>query len=261
MKSIRALLLAGLLLPASLTASAVNYSDLYYNPQEPGSGMQVVQQGETAFVTLFTYGSNGEPFWVVAPAARVYAYDASGRPAFRGPLYRTRGSAFSAPFNPADSSVIPVGDLYLTPNGDNALAVEYTVNNITVTRSLVRQTFEVPLSAANYAGNFKVRLSLPGGSAPYGTREYNADFLLHLNESNEGVLRVSDSIQGMCEYRGPYVQTGRYGSFAGSFACASGETGTFAVSRLEFSDEGVTGRFDMTGRDGVGRGRFGAVRE
>jgi hypothetical protein len=68
MKRIHALLAAGLLL-GSLNASALNLSDLWWNPQQPGTGLQVVQQGETAFVTLFTYGGNGEPFWVVAPAS------------------------------------------------------------------------------------------------------------------------------------------------------------------------------------------------
>jgi hypothetical protein len=260
MHKIRAILAAALL-PLSMHASALSFSDLWWNPQQPGTGLQVVQQGETAFVTLFTYGGNGEPFWVVAPDARVYAYDASGRPAFRGPLYRTRGTAFSAPFNPADSQVIPVGELYITANGDNAITVDYRINNVAISRALVRQTFEQPDAAANYAGSFKLRMTQDGSGQPYGTREYNADFLLHVNEANEGVMRVSDNIHGLCEYRGPYVQSGRYGAFAGNYSCQSGESGTFQVARLVFSDEGVTGQLNTTGRDGIGRGRFGAVRE
>jgi hypothetical protein len=178
MNKIRAILAAALL-PLSMHASALSFSDLWWNPQQPGTGLQVVQQGETAFVTLFTYGGNGEPFWVVAPDARVYAYDATGRPAFRGPLYRTRGTAFSAPFNPADSQVIAVGELYITANGDNAITVDYTINNVALSHSLVRQTFALPGAAANYAGSFKLRMTQEGSGQPYGTREYNADFLLH----------------------------------------------------------------------------------
>ena len=261
MIKIRAVLAASLL-SASLHASAVNFSDLWWNPQESGSGLQVVQQGESAFVTLFTYGSNNEPFWVVAPDVRVYAYSgANGLPAFRGTLYRTRGSAFSGPFNPNDGQVIPVGELYLTPTGDNALTLEYTVNNVRTTKQLVRQTFALSDAAANYSGSFRLRLSHASGGQPYGTREYNADFLLHLNEQGQGVLRVSDNIHGLCDYRGPYVQTGRYGSFAGSYVCESGESGTFEVARLEFTQQGVTGQLNTTGREGIGRGRFGAVRE
>jgi hypothetical protein len=260
MKKIHALLAAGLLL-GSTHASALNLSDLWWNPQQPGTGLQVVHQGDTAFVTLFTYGSNGEPFWVVAPDARIYAFDSSGRPAFRGPLYRTRGSAFSAPFNPADSQVVPVGELYLTASGDNALTVDYTINNVSLTSPLVRQTFGRPEGAANYSGNFKLRLSQqPGGSA-FGTREYNADFMLYIDEADQGVLRISDNIHGLCVYRGPYAQSGRHGAFAGAYSCQSGESGTFEVARLVFTDEGVTGQLMTTGRDGIGRGRFGAVRE
>ena len=43
--------------------------------------------------------------WVVAPDASVFAYDASGRPAFHGTLYRTRGSPLGAPFEPSRSQV------------------------------------------------------------------------------------------------------------------------------------------------------------
>lgn len=260
MKILRRLLAAALAATA-LSASASNFSDLWWNPAQPGTGLQIVQQGDTAFVTLFTYGSNGEPFWVVAPDARVYALTANGLPAFRGTLYRTRGSAFSAPFDPAASQVIPVGELYLTPSADNALALEYTVGNVTVMRDLVRQTFALPVAATRYAGNFKLRMSHPSGGQPYGTREYNADFELDVNDAGEGVLRVSDAIQGLCDHRGPYVQTGRYGSFGGRYSCESGESGTFEVTRLEFSDQGVTGQLATAGRDGIGRGRFGAVRE
>jgi hypothetical protein len=260
MNTIRALLTAGLL-SLSLGAAAVNYSDLWFNPQQPGSGLQVVQQGDTAFVTLFTYGGNGDPFWVVAPDARVYAYDAGGRPAFRGTLYRTRGTAFSGSYNPADSQVIAVGELYLSPNGDNGLVVDYNVNNVAVKLNLVRQTFEIPLAAGNYSGNFKLRMSHASGGQPYGTREYNADFLLTMSAEGVATLRVSDNVLGLCEYRGPYLQTGRYGSFEGTYTCQSGDTGPFQVSRLELTDTGVTGQLTLTGRDGVGRGRFGAVRQ
>jgi hypothetical protein len=84
-------ILAALVAAASLHAAAGEYTDLWWNPQESGWGANIVQQGETAFVTLFVYGPDGEPTWYVAPAARTFAFDASGRPALRGTLYRTKG--------------------------------------------------------------------------------------------------------------------------------------------------------------------------
>lgn len=116
---------------------------------------------------------------------------------------------------------------------DGTIRVDYAVDNIAMQKTLVRQTFVHPDISAHYAGAFRLRMAV--GSTPYGTREDNADFLVHLNGQGEGVLRVEDAIPGVCEYRGPYVQRGRYG--------------------------GVTGSLKLTGPEGTGTGRFGAVRQ
>ena len=51
MKKLLALLAAGLMLGSfNAAGAAANYSDTWWNPQEIGTGLQMVQQGETAFV-------------------------------------------------------------------------------------------------------------------------------------------------------------------------------------------------------------------
>lgn len=82
------------------TARAGQYSDLWWNPQESGWGVNVVQQLETAFVTLFVYAPDGSPTWYVAPAARI-THHGTGGPLFTGTLYRTRGPWHGGPFDPA----------------------------------------------------------------------------------------------------------------------------------------------------------------
>ncbi|QJR16881.1 hypothetical protein [Usitatibacter palustris] len=252
-------LLAGLLLAGALDSRAANFTDLWWNAQESGTGAQIVQQGETAFVTLFVYGANGEPLWLVAPDARAYAYSAGGLPQFRGTLYRTRGSAFSGPWDASKSETIAVGTLYVSPTELATIKVDYEVNNISVQKTFTRLTWEIPIAAANYAGNFRLRYSQPGGP-PYGTMYYDAEFLMYV-ENGEGLMRVTSDVKGTCNYRGPYKQEGRYGSFSGQYECANGDTGSFGITRLEFTDGGVTGTISDTGRDGLGVGRFGAVRQ
>ena len=83
----------------SLPAFAANLSDLWWNPQESGWGANIVQQGEKAFVTLFVYGPDGEPTWLVSPDAAVRGYSAQGLPWFEGTLYRVRGSWFGGAFD------------------------------------------------------------------------------------------------------------------------------------------------------------------
>ena len=249
------LALAGLAGPAH----AANYSDLWFNPAEPGYGVTVVQQAESAFVTLYVYAGNGEPMWLVSPDAQVYGY-VGALPQFRGTLYRTRGPAFSGPFDPREVQAIPVGQVYLSPTGESTLRVDYTVNNVTVSKQLTRQTFARLDAFAWYSGNFKLRMTFADTGALIGNREYNADFLFHLNEQGEAVLRVEEAVSGICEYRGPYQQSGRYGSFAGNFTCARAPGGSFEVSQLELTDNGVTGKLNTFNAE-IGRGRFGAVRQ
>ncbi len=244
----------------TLDARAVDFSDLWWNPAESGWGANVVQQGENAFVTIFVYGANGEPLWLVSPDARVYAYSAAGLPQFRGTLYKTTGAAFSGPFDPGATQATALGTLYLSPTADNALTLDYNVNNIAVRKALTRQTFAQNIDAANYTGTFRLRQSMPG-QPPYGTREYSANFLMVHNEAGELVMRIDEPGYGLCDFRGPYVQNGRYGAFAGSYHCANGNAGTFEVTRLQVTDSGVTGQMRTVGPDGLGIGRFGAVRQ
>lgn len=253
------LLLAGLAFAAGANAQSANLTDLWWNPSESGTGAQIVQQGEIAFVTLFLYGANGEPVWYVASNADVYAYGEGGLPHFRGTLYRTRGTPFSAPHNPSDSMTIPVGTVYVSPVDLATIKVQFNVNNIEVEKTFTRLTWELPKVAANYTGSFKLRMSRPG-ETPYGTREYEADFLMHVDENRQAFMRVANTLE-TCHYRGPYKQEGRYGSFKGAYECGNGDAGTFEITRLEFTDRGVTGNMTSSGRDGQGTGRFGAFRQ
>src|SRR5690349_3133238 len=71
-------------------AFATNYQDLWWNPSEPGWGINVAHQGDTLFSTWFTYGAGGRGQWLVGP-------DLVRQPTgeFRGSLYRTTGTPFN----------------------------------------------------------------------------------------------------------------------------------------------------------------------
>ena len=59
----------------SLAPVTDNYTDLWWNADESGWGINFNHQGQTLFATLFTYGADGQPDWFVmsdgaAPARR-----------------------------------------------------------------------------------------------------------------------------------------------------------------------------------------------
>ena len=246
-------------LSASLPASAGQYSDLWWNPQESGWGVNVVQQLETAFVTLFVYDADGRPTWYVAPAANVYAYATGALPQFRGSLYRTRGPWHGGPFDPRRVEVVPAGEVYLEVLAKNRMRVHYTADGASVTKEVVRQTWDQPIIGANYVGQFVLRQARAEGGQPYGTRDFPGEMLVHF-DNGQGYMRVDDPLR-RCEYRGPYETTGKLIRFTGSYTCSAGDgaEGTFAIEDLEVSPNGLTG-YLRTWSDGLNQyGRLAAL--
>lgn len=86
-----ALLLATacILAPAAL-AKTTDYSDLWWISTESGWGIQLVQQNNTIFATMFVYGPDGQPAWYSA----TLFYRGTNTFTWSGTLYKTTGPWF-----------------------------------------------------------------------------------------------------------------------------------------------------------------------
>ena len=114
---------------------ALNYTSLWWNPNESGWGVNFNHQGSTLFATMFTYDAAGAPMWLVSTAAQ------SGE-SFSGSLLRTTGPAFNAnPFTPIGAgNITTVGTFNVSFAGPIG-TMTYSVNGVTVTKTIERQTF------------------------------------------------------------------------------------------------------------------------
>jgi hypothetical protein len=118
---------------------ASNYQDLWWNPAEPGWGINFAHQGNTLFATLFTYGADGRGVWYVMPNGQ----RTPRAERFSGTLLRTTGPKFdAAPWTAATSAA--VGTMALDFADGNTATLTYSVNGISVTKSLTRQVFGSP---------------------------------------------------------------------------------------------------------------------
>src|SRR4051812_15611783 len=95
----------GFSLPASAASTGVDFTDLWFNPAESGWGLNLIQQNNVIFATLFVYGADNSARWFVASNLQ------GGGTAFTGQLFQTTGPAFSAAFNPAAVTTTPVGTM------------------------------------------------------------------------------------------------------------------------------------------------------
>jgi len=131
------------LFPAASRASIYDVTGLWYNQNESGWGMNVIQQNGVLFVTLFVYGTDSRPTWYVASNTQFVA-GTSVR--FTGPLYTVTGPYFGGAFNPNAVNVRQVGTLTFdtTCTGCNIYSnaqVTYTVDGVTVVKSVRQQTW------------------------------------------------------------------------------------------------------------------------
>ena len=132
-----------------------NYTDLWWNPAEPGWGINVNHQGNILFATLFTYDRSGAPMWLVMSNG---AKQADG--SYSGALYRATGTLVgAATFGPV--SLTPVGTMTLAFPTTFSGTLTYTVDGARVTKSINRQLFSTQATCTwsgfdrSYATNFQ----------------------------------------------------------------------------------------------------------
>ena len=113
----------------------VDYTDLWWNPGESGWGLAIAQQGSVMFLAWYVYDANGKPTWYVASNCAVSGTSCSGA------LYRTSGPAFGSTFDPTAVKVTQAGTVSVTFSDPNNGVLSYTVNGVTATKSITRQTF------------------------------------------------------------------------------------------------------------------------
>ena len=118
-----------------------NYTDLWWNANESGWGINLNHQGNTVLATLYTYAQDGTAMWLIMSQG---ARQADG--SYFGTLYRTNGPAFNAtPFTPiTPANYTTVGTMRLTFSGADAGILTYTVNGSTVTKNITRLAFSTP---------------------------------------------------------------------------------------------------------------------
>jgi arabinogalactan endo-1,4-beta-galactosidase len=119
------------------TKVPANHSGLWWNSNESGWGINLEQQGDIVFATLFTYDATGKPTWfVMSNGTRT-----SGE-SFTGDLYRTSGSAFDAqPFVPIGAAnVTRVGTMTVAFD-DAGTTLTYAVDGKSVTKQIDKQVF------------------------------------------------------------------------------------------------------------------------
>ncbi len=256
-----ALAALGFCLPASAVTTGIDFTDLWWNPAEPGWGMNVIHQNGIIFATLYVYDATGVPHFYSASETR-----GSGT-AFSGPLYETRGTYFATvPYNAGSYGATSVGTLTISFSTANNGTLNYNVGATNVTKSITRFAFATENLSGNYLGG------LTATSTCSGANQLTLAFdTMAVSQSGNAITMTvnffnSAGVQSRCVFSGTYAPMGRQGNISGTYTCtfgtAAGNAGSFTVSNVESTQSGFSGRF--AGNDqfcSAHSGYFGGVHD
>jgi hypothetical protein len=226
--------------------AAVTYNDLWWISSESGWGVNIAQQGKTLFMTFFVYGSDSKPTWFVATLDQT-GTGASGQPVFTGKTYATTGPWYGGIFNRDLVSERETGTVSFAPSSATAAALEYTVDGVTVRKSVQRQS----LVDDNLTGTYKVMTSqtqtCPG--LPPVTEVLIDDVTI---QHASGQFNYVQGPPGdRCTLAGNWTQNGVVGSASGTLTCDDGLSGNFNIDGAITNAVGFTATYTATGKFGA----------
>jgi predicted dienelactone hydrolase len=125
-----------LVFAAGTTPPAVDYTDFWSNPNEPGWGISLTQEFSNIVAVWFAYDANGKPVWYVELICPVSGNGCTGD------LFQiTGGSALTAPWNGLNLAVTKVGAVTFAFTAANNGSMSYSINGVTGNRVITRLGF------------------------------------------------------------------------------------------------------------------------
>lgn len=253
--------------PASATTYSTDYTDLWWNAGESGWGVNLIQQGNVLFATLFVYGPTGSPTWF--SASDVEPAPAGSQSSFSGTLYQTTGPYFGlGTFNPGAVGTNPVGTVTFTFDSATTGTMQYTVNGNLYTKSITRLTWRANDLSGNYIGGLTAQATSCNG---VNNGPVLIFYELHAQQTgSQATLTVnfydSSNYPATCTFTGLYTQSGQLGSLSGSWGCsftsgAASTSGNYTITEIVAHATGFNGKFSGTDNHCSYSGYFGGVRD
>ncbi len=221
--------------PSYATSFTTDQSDLWFNLDQSGEGVQLVQRGSVIFATLFVYGPGGMPTWYTA------TMDYTDNYTWTGALYATTGTYFGNPWNPGAYTIAPVGTMTWSAQTVTTGTLTWNVNGVPGTLvALVRQSLVLDNYSGTYAGYAHRELTGCNNPALNGISEDPISLKITQNGSAITTVNTTLTTGNSCVFSGTVSELGQMGEFDGSFACADGSTGTGSSIEVQVTMWGLS---------------------
>ncbi|MEP6941925.1 MAG: hypothetical protein ABI981_03255 [Betaproteobacteria bacterium] len=217
-----------------------NLTDQWWVPFESGWGAAVFHEGNTLFIDIFVYDANSNPVWFTSTAI-FQGQLSAGDYLYTGDLIATTGAYYGLGAFPANGVTrTKVGTLTFDATATSG-KLTYTVNGVTVNKTLSRQTIKTQDVSGMYYGGFIFEQSGCVPAALNGVTNQLATLQVGQIGSTVSIFAANVS-GGSCNYSGTYTQDGHLGTLVGGFACTNGDNGPFTASEIEVTRSGINGQ-------------------
>ncbi|HEX6635425.1 MAG TPA: hypothetical protein VF038_15770 [Usitatibacter sp.] len=213
---------------------------MWFVPSESGWGLNVIEQADTLFATLFVYDTQGKPHWYVASDLAQSGSTADGTAVNSGPLYEATGAYFgAASFDPSAVKYREVGTMSFQVHGPGTATLTYSVDNVTVTKNLASFTFARNDTSGTYKGQIA---DASGGHDPA---------VITIDDAGDRItMRIQGMYGGTCDYAGPSRQLGEAIYASGTVSCGFADSADFVLEDVLVSFDGITGRVELSNATG-----------
>jgi len=211
--------------------------------------MQLVQNNNTLFATIFVYNPANLPIWYSGTLFSTGINPATGAPSFAGDLYETRGPWLGAtPYQPSQVQLAKVGTISFTSPAVETGVLTYSVNGVSVTKQVQRQTLVFDNYSGTFLGTYSVDRTNCSNPANNGRSTFLTSFAI--NHSTNAMTIVAAITNGIgtftCTFSGAYSQAGRMAAVNSTYACTTGESGNVQFIEMTRERLGVLSRLKGT---------------
>ncbi len=224
---------------AGATSLTPNFSDLWWNPSESGWGLNVTQQSDVVFVTLFVYNANTQAVWYSA-TLNLVSSTSGPEYVFTGDLYQTAGPPFSnAPYMPGAVVYRRVGAMTFDAFSSFTAQLQYSIDGVSVTKQIGRLTLRANTIVGSYLGSTSDISSGCINPANNGRRTEDPGPISIVQAGSQVVITAPT-----CVFTGTYSQQGQTGRIDnGAYVCSNNAAGSITFTDIYVEQSGIIGKY------------------
>jgi hypothetical protein len=232
---------------APATNVTTDVTDVWWPSSEVGWGIQLVQNADVVFATLYVYGTESQPLFFVALLENPPG-GATG--IWTGPLYVSHGAWFGDAWSAAPAGEVPVGTMTFALSGIGVGTLDYTVGTTSVSKTIERQALKLENNDGSYrfthtwaatgVGCTAADAFVPASGAVTGDMS-----ILHVDADTAAIsLQWKLAPVELCSMSASYLQLGRLGQYQGTLNCPT-RSGTLTLFEIANRVKGLSGRYTI----------------